>query len=249
MTSRPVSCFSVTQKFGQQFVRITSNSVTANRSKTNFPNKFKVPGLVTASSYAAARSWAPFAFVSSSTSLKIVKCPSNPKVHVPGGLFDGSSYVAAARSWALHATNFYRKNGITAECSQGSRKMMAMDAKGWCSLFQNPKRWRAGWRIYMWSTSTSYGRLTSLIFLSMESWPSTGRESWGHDQAVPQSLWSSWASSDARCSASSESFVSPLWWRLLSVDLSPVCSDWPFLCQAAASNKEGGHQIESVTMI
>ena len=123
--------------------------------------------------------------------LKIGICPSNPKVYVPGGLFDDSFCVAAARSWALHATNFYKKNGITAEYAQGSRKMMVMDAKGWCALFQNPKRWRAGWRTYIWSTSTSYGKLTTLIFLSMESWPSAGRESWGHDQAVPQSLWSS----------------------------------------------------------
>jgi hypothetical protein len=56
----------------------------------------------------------PMHFVSSSTSLKIGICPSNPKVHVPGGLFDDSSYVAAARFWALHDTNFYKKNGITA---------------------------------------------------------------------------------------------------------------------------------------
>jgi hypothetical protein len=37
-------------------------------------------------------------------------------------LFDDSSYVAAARFWALHDTNFYKKNGITAEYAQGSRK-------------------------------------------------------------------------------------------------------------------------------
>lgn len=54
----------------------------------------------------------PMQFVSSSTSLKIGICTSNQSKG-PCTRWVVWWFIAAARSWALHATNFYKKNGIT----------------------------------------------------------------------------------------------------------------------------------------
>lgn len=118
------------------------------------------------SSYAAARSWAPHAICQQfyksqnrNLPIKSIQRSMYPVVclmiHLMLQLPD--------LGHSMPPTSTKRTASRTAEYAQGWRNMVVMDAKGWCFLFQNFEEMKGRMKNFIvWSTSTSYGRLTSI---------------------------------------------------------------------------------------